>query len=500
MNFINDLKESIEENLDKNAFCINETFYTYSDLWNKVSEVRSSIEKTIKPSEKLIGLIYEDSIETYASILALWFEGKAYVPANPATAVNRNIKAFDLAGVKSVIDLSNSEGYDKYLNIPVKLKTETAFDFSRHDGTTSEIAYILYTSGSTGEPKGVPISINNLSAFVEAIDLQSDFNIVCQDKCLQMFELTFDFSVVSFLLPLLKGACVFTIPKHVIKYFHIIKLLQTYKLTVLSFVPSIINYLKPYFEEISAPHVKYCSFGGGALYNDLVKDWSRCIPEATIFNYYGPTECTIYSSFYRFKSEDNIENNGVLAIGKPLNNTKYIIVDAENNLVKNGESGELCISSPQVTTGYWKNEEKNKKSFFHKLIDGEKLRFYKSGDLCFEEKTGNFQYIGRVDFQVKIRGFRIELSEVEFYAKKSFENKYNMIALDVMNNLNNAELALAVESDSEKVDSKAIVEYMKSRLPDYMVPNHIKFFDVFPLNVNGKFDRIALKKNFKLNK
>jgi acyl-CoA synthetase (AMP-forming)/AMP-acid ligase II len=125
------------------------------------------------------------------------------------------------------------------------------------------------------------------------------------------------------------------------------------------------------------------------------------------------------------------------------------------------------------------------------------MRYYKTGDLCFKKPDGNYMFIGRIDFQVKIRGYRIELSEVEYYAKMKCQNSSNIIAIDVLNNLGNAELALAIESDP--FDTSEILTYMKSKMPDYMIPAHIEFIKEFPYNTSGKVDRQLLKKYFKLN-
>ena len=176
--------------------------------------------------------------------------------------------------VKAQIDSINSqveelkEEVKKYEELKAGIKTNIPVKNVK----TSDLAYILFTSGSTGTPKGVPITFGNIESLVVAIDKDESFSLLSTDKCLQMFELTFDFSVVAYLFPLLSGACLYTIPKNVIKYFYIFKLIKNQKLTVLTMVPSIINYLRPYFGEINDDCVRYCSFGGGALHNEIAKD------------------------------------------------------------------------------------------------------------------------------------------------------------------------------------------------------------------------------------
>ncbi|WP_108868381.1 AMP-binding protein [Aquimarina aquimarini] len=495
MKFVRKLQESIENHIDHNALCINNIFYTYKDFANEISKIRKAISNTIEDTEKLIGLVTNDDIQTYATIIALWLEGKAYVPVNPSTPVERNIRILELTEAKYIIDSSKESDYKDYVVIKSLVLQHTEINLKPKQVSEDQIAYILFTSGTTGQPKGVPITFSNVEALVDAVDAEPEFNLLPTDRCLQMFELTFDFSVVTYLFPFLSASCIYTIPKGAIKYFYIFKLIKEQKLTVLTMVPSIINYLRPYFPEINAPDVRYCSFGGGALHNDIAKEWSNCIPNCKIFNYYGPTEFTVYSGFYPYHKETHQKShNGIISIGTPQKDALYLVVDEDNNEVPIGVTGELCLGGPQVTPGYWKNKERNAQSFFVRKENTIEQRYYKTGDLCFKDKEGDYQYVGRADFQVKIRGYRVELAEIEFHAKFISDKKVNMVALDIINSLGNAELGLAIES--EEFDIKEIFEYMKTKMPDYMIPMHVRFIKEFPHSMNGKIDRKKLRTYF----
>jgi len=498
MEFVKKLQESIEKYSDHNVLCINGTFYSYRQFAIEISKIRSAVVNTIEDSEKLIGLVTNDDLQTYASIVALWLEGKAYVPVNPEVPFGRNAKVFELTETKYVIDSSESSIYDNHNVIASKELTNAEINLVPKEFSGDQLAYILFTSGTTGLPKGVPITFDNVQALVGAIDAEPTFNLEPSDRCLQMFELTFDFSVVAYLFPLLSGSCMYTIPKGAIKYFYIFKLINEEKLTVLTMVPSIINYLRPYFSEINAPDVRYCSFGGGALHSEIAKEWSDCLPNCKIFNYYGPTEFTVYSGFYPYHKEtDTKSHNGIIAIGTPQKDTLYLIVNENNEEVGIGETGELCLGGPQITPGYWKNEERNAQSFFIREENGSPIRYYKTGDLCLKDEEGDFLYVGRADFQVKIRGYRVELAEIEFHAKSRSDKKVNMVALDITNNLGNAELGLAIES--EEFETEYIFDYMKTVMPSYMIPMHVRFIKEFPHSINGKIDRKELKKHFDIN-
>ncbi|MEP5341504.1 MAG: AMP-binding protein [Algibacter sp.] len=498
MKYICNLHKSIESHYNNNAFYIDNTFYTYEDLTLEISKIRLVISNSVNDNIKQIGLITHDDLQTYAAIIAFWLEGKTYIPINPDHPLDRNLEILNSLETSFIFDSIGNANFPNFKTISTLKTKKVAVNLVPKTVSSSDIAYILFTSGSTGKPKGVPISYSNLNAFIEAINHDNEFKLFASDKCLQMFELTFDFSVVSYIFPLLTGACVYTVPRNSIKYFYIYKLIKTHKLTVLSLVPSIIHYLKPYFDEIYASEVRYCSFGGGALYNDIIEDWNKCIPNATSFNYYGPTENTIYSSYYKLNkhANSNITHNGVISIGKPLNNITYIIIDKDKNEVDIGNSGELALSSKQLTPGYWKNKTKNQDSFFTKLIDSKPIRFYKTGDLCYIDSSNNYMYLGRIDFQVKIRGFRIELPEVEYHAKSHCHKKLNMVAIDIINTLGNAELALAIES--EPFNPVEIINNMKAKMPEYMVPMHVQFIKEFPYNTNGKIDRKKIRSYFNI--
>jgi D-alanine--poly(phosphoribitol) ligase subunit 1 len=302
---------------------------------------------------------------------------------------------------------------------------------------------------------------------------------------------------MSYLIPLLKGACVYTIPKDKIKYSYIFELMDEKELTVALMVPSILNYLRPYFSEIYCPKMKSSLFCGEALHKQIVEEWAGCIPNARIDNVYGPTEDTIFCTYYTFKrNAANDSHNGVLSIGKPMLNNMAVVFNDGNNPADVGETGELCLAGSQLTPGYFNNPRLNAEQFFTTNYKGADTRFYRTGDLCIQRQNGNIDYVGRKDSQVKIQGFRIELSEIEFHAKKAINGQTALVALAVTNKAGNNEIAIVLESG--KIDLGNLKIYMNSKLPSYMVPTQYHFIKPFPLNTNGKIDRRALRGEIKI--
>lgn len=476
-----------------NAFCINDKFYTYNEFSESVSKIRTALKKEDAVS-KNIGLIANDDLETYSAIFAIWLQGYAYVPLHPQQPCDRTQEIISQAEIGLVICSDN-----KYPLKDVNIINSGELEFTGHClqpefAPENAVAYILFTSGSTGKPKGVPIMRSNVGAFIKSF-FEVGFEINHTDRCLQVFDLTFDVSVQSFLTPLIRGACVYTIPHDRIKYSYVYGLLEDHKVTFGAMAPSMLRYLRPYFDELNAESMKYCILTAEASPVDLVKEWSACIPNATIYDFYGPTEATIYCTYYRFNREGvNKQVNGMLSIGKAMNGLKAIIIDDSGNILGPNQKGEMCIAGAHLTPGYWENPERTAEAFFECELEGINYRFYKTGDICYYDEEGDIMYSGRIDSQVKIQGFRIELGEIEYHARECL-NGQNAIAVAFENKTGNTEIALFVEGIASNTDLNALDVYLKLKMPYYMIPTKIVIQDKFPLNANGKTDRSVLKKS-----
>ncbi|TAE01254.1 MAG: peptide synthase, partial [Bacteroidetes bacterium] len=352
-------------------------------------------------------------------------------------------------------------------------------------------AYVLFTSGSTGIPKGVPISYNNINSFMNAF-YALGYKIDENDRFLQVFDLSFDLSVMSYLAPLQIGACAYTVASGKTKYLATYALLEEQELTFALMVPSVLNYLKPYFDDIRLEKLRYSLFCGEALYEDMVSQWANCVPNALIQNVYGPTEATIFCLTYDWKADHSPEKafNGIVSIGKPMKNMSAVVVNEKSELLAQGEKGELCLLGGQLTAGYWNNPEKNAQAFFITQINGVETVCYRTGDIAFVDKDGDFTFCGRVDHQVKVQGgYRVELSEIEHYARQ-FTN-LNVAAVAKENAMGISQIYLFLEKYEGKMEE--LSNFMIEKLPSYMQPSKILNLDIFPLNVNGKIDRKVLK-------
>ena len=449
---------SLEDFASRDAFLIAGVHYTYQQFGEAIKAKRETY-KALKDS--ICSLEIRDDLNTYASIVALWLEGKAYVPINPNHPEDRN---------RMIIN-----------------------QISSFNGLYSDpLAYVLFTSGSTGTPKGVAISRKNVGAFMDSF-WKTGITVNEDDRCLQCFDLTFDVSVQSFLVALTKGACVCTVPYGQVKYLHVASLIHESHITFGAIAPSMLVYLRPYFEELDASSLKTCILTAEACPADLIEDWQKCAVNANVYDFYGPTEATVYCTYYRCpRGASVLSANGIVSIGQPLANVEAVILNEDGEIVNDpNEKGELCVAGGQVTQGYWNNPEKNKQSFIVIDMGTRETRFYHTGDLCYRDSTGNLMYLGRIDQQAKIQGFRVELSEIEYHVRTFYNNASQAVCVSFQNNQGIGEIALFVEREGCSPD--ALLEYLRGKLPAYMIPSRILFVNDFPLNSNDKIDRNQLK-------
>lgn len=486
-NVLEQVVDSIARFSDRNAFCIANRFYTYQEFGQQISSVRTALHNAQHINRK-VGLVINDDIQTYASIFALWMEGECYVPLHPHWPKERCLDICSQVEIDLILD--SSEG-SRYSDANCLVLNTSALSFvednlvSKASVSDEELAYVLFTSGSTGRPKGVPLTRRNLASFANAFFCL--YSLDENDRCLQCFDLSFDLSIMSYLIPLLRGACVYVVSSEGVKYVQIGSLIERHKLTFALMAPSTIKYLQPYFDEMDCSSLKVSLFCGEALHLDVTEKWAQCASNAIIENVYGPTEDTIWCSTYRFNRQGVTKAyNGVISIGKPMKNCGMAIFDENQNICKTGDLGELCLSGEQLTPGYLNNPEKNAAAFFIK--DG--VRWYRTGDLCFQDEDGDIMYSGRLDHQAKIQGFRVEMGEIEFHAREYLAGP-NVVCLAYDNKEGLTEIAMFIESEKQPTDK--LIAYMKTKMPIYMIPTKVYFVPIFQLNGNAKIDKNILK-------
>tara|TARA_R110002096_G_scaffold16898_11_gene58056 strand:- start:28990 stop:30480 length:1491 start_codon:yes stop_codon:yes gene_type:complete len=471
------------------AFALRDDIFTYRELGDRVAHIRSIIRRAKRGPRNVIAVVAHEDLNTYASLLAVMAERCAYVPLDPTAPWSRNEALLKRAGAVMVLSSKAPESGEPSSSV---VHFETAGVPDEHAVYTAptchpaDIAYILFTSGSTGEPKGVPITHANLLAFLEAF-FATGCDIRPSDRVLQMFALTFDLSVVCYLATFISGACLCPVPSSGIRAVNVIKVLQDKDINVALFVPSALALMRNYFDELQFPSLRHSMFCGEALPADLVASWAACTPNATQFNFYGPTEATIYCTYHQWQGPQSEKSvNGILAIGKPMQGMEVLVVDENDKPLEKNITGQLCLYGPQVTHGYWNSPEITAAAFFEIELHGETKRFYRTGDLASVDDDGDLLYFGRVDHQVKIQGYRVELGEIEFFARKVTGDSAAAVVVP-----SRGGLALHLFAVTE-MTSAEVLKNLKELLPAHMVPKRVHTVSELPLNASGKIDRPAL--------
>jgi len=476
------LRESFSTHAKLPVIVVGSRTYSYNELAEIISGICRLIKQNCNDHNPRIAIVTNNDAETYASVFAVWLCGGSFLPVNPAYPVEHNKRIIDLCEVKLVLNSKASGIFNNEFNTTNVCEKVISLPVITPD--KNDLMYILFTSGSTGEPKGVPITYGNAEAYIISFH-SNGYDFTSEDRFLQPFELSFDASLDCYLIPALHGACIFPIDTEGIRYLNAIKLMQNNKLTVAKLTPSMVAFLRPYFGKINLAEMRYCLFGGEGLPESLVTEWAKCIPNARIHNLYGPTEATVECFFYDASPDaEPSSHKGFISIGKPTGDTLAIICNNKNEILPNNSEGELCISGPQVTSGYINNPALNEAAFFTAKENGKEHRFYKTGDIAFRSDNGNYFCLGRNDRQVKIQGYRVELDEIEICANRfSGKNKFASIFKD------NKVLLFSDFDNNYK-----LMDWLTKKLPPWMVPAEIISIKEIPLNINGKTDYKKLMK------
>jgi amino acid adenylation domain-containing protein len=517
---INGFLKSIHRFDSRTALVVDGQELTYLALYRAAGRIALAILREQKDDSPLVGIFACRSLTAYAGVLGILGAGKGYVPLNPKFPIARTRRMLILsdcsviiAGMETLAQLHEllcevtrcltvilpdvSDPGALPLCLP-----QHKFVTSRDVGPASfppppetrraDIAYLLFTSGSTGEPKGVPISQSNVCSYLQYIRHRYDLNEY--DRFSQAFDLTFDLSVHSMFLCWEYGACLVPVPER--SRFAPAAFIRKQQLTVWFSVPSVIGVLVKLglLQAGCFPRLRYSWFCGEPLPDNYAQVWQNAAPNSVLENLYGPTETTIaIASYYWDNSTSPKEcRNGVVPLGQVYSGQRFRIIDQARNTVKIGDCGELCLSGSQVSSGYWKDSHKTEDKFI-KLADGEEDRWYRTGDLVRQDASGCLHYLGRIDHQVKIRGYRVELQEIEAVLRRACGTE-EVIAVAWPVNNRSAEAVVAFVSPRSNLDRQRVLAYCQEVLPEYMVPKTLYLLDDMPVNANGKVDRARLIK------
>lgn len=491
---------------------------SYRELRGIATRIAATIQAHPKFSKVPLTAVFGYRSPTaFAGILGALLAGNGYVPLNRTFPVERTELMFERSECRSIIvdtgslpqlgklldcaqhalliilpDSSDVHEYREQWphHIFVGLNDlSAAASWHEPAENLDAIAYLLFTSGSTGLPKGVMVAHRNVKSFISY--MIDRYEITEQDRLSQMFDMTFDLSVFDMFVAWERGACVCCpSQKTLIKPGNFIRDMQ---LSIWFSVPSMIGFMKQFgmLKPGQYPSLRLSLFCGEPLPVTSASAWLEAAPNGIVENLYGPTELTIACTLYRWDpihSPDESEL-GVVPIGYPYPGMNVLVADEKLSQVRPGEEGELLMNGPQMSLGYWKDPDKTAAAFV--IPPGKTEVYYRTGDRVRRPRSGRpLTHLGRVDFQIKVLGYRVELGEIEAVVRRC-SGLEGVVALGwPFTSSGYGGIEVFLEGDVKQRD--VLRDAVAALLPDYMVPRRFHCMRRLPRNVNDKFDRKAM--------
>jgi len=505
------------------AVKLENEFFTYQELNNRANQLAHYLQSLGVKADSLVGIFVERSLDMIIGILGILKAGGAYVPLDINYPKERI--TYILEDTQLSILLTQSQLLEQlpaFQGITICLdqdwstiaKQSTVSPLVEVD--QHNLAYIIYTSGSTGQPKGVMIEHRSVVNYI--LTTIREYGITSEDQILQFSSICFDASVEEIFVSLLSGATLVLRTEEMLRsseYFW--QCCQKWQLTVLGIPTAYWHQLASELTPDTLPilsKIKLIVIGGEAIQPAKVQQWQTVTgqysPLSRLLNAYGPTEATIAATFSEFTSP-TITN---IPIGRPISNTQVYILDACLQPVPVGVAGELHIGGMGLARGYFNRPELTQEKFIPNSFEKDEVipptplnkggnepsKLYKTGDLCRYLTDGNIEYLGRIDNQVKIRGFRIELGEIEtvlsqhnavktavVIAQEDETNQKRLVAYIIPQ-----KEIISAPKEKNSLNVTELRQFLKAKLPEYMIPSAFVILESLPLTPNGKIDHRAL--------
>lgn len=501
-NVLEYLEHSAKRFPDKPAYVDAKNSYTFSQLEQAARSVGSALCRSVEKGSP-VAVYMEKSAQQIVAFLGVVYAGAFYVPIDADMPAQRVRLILDTLETRVVItDTRNAS----------KLEDNdfggTIFLFSELDKTTvdmdwltkirrsaidSDPLYAIFTSGSTSVPKGV------LTSQRSAINFTEWYSSVFEFSDAEIFgnqtPFYFDASVKDIYATLRCGATMYIIPKTLFSSpVQLIEYLNDKKINCIDWVPSalclIVNF--DVFSKVMPLYLKKVMFLGEVMPTKQFNMWRKALPEVQYANLYGPTEATGDCTYYKVMRE--LRDDEPIPIGYACENTDVLILNENNELVKEDEIGEICVRGVSIALGYYNNSEKTKSVFVQNPLQKHyKEMIYRTGDLAKYNERGELMYVGRKDFQIKISGYRIELGEIE----TAISAVSGVSSICCLFDEAIKQIFCIYTGEVEKNDLR---KQIRTALPRYMMPHKYIRLETMPLNANGKIDRVKLRQMFIQNK
>jgi len=500
---IHDMIEAIEHfaqvQPDFPVYDILGQVHTYGDLKKDSDSLAAQIDRLGLPDKSPVVVFGGQEYEMLATFVALTKSGHAYIPIDSHSALERVAAIVEVAEPSLIIAINDFPLADVTAPIFSAEQVQAAF----REGASYELShpvqeddnyYIIFTSGTTGKPKGVQISHNNLLSFTNWMITDKEFATPERPQMLAQPPYSFDLSVMYWAPTLALGGTLFALPSAVTQDFkQLFETILSLPIAIWTSTPSFADMalLSDDFNSQKLPQLTHFYFDGEELTVKTAQKLRDRFPQARIINAYGPTEATVALSAVAV-TDEMLQNCKRLPIGYTKADSPTFVIDEEGQKVPNGQQGEIIVCGPAVSKGYLNNPEKTAEAFF----EFEGLPAYHTGDVGSMTDEGLLLYGGRMDFQIKFNGFRIELEDVSQNLNKS---KYveSAVAVPRYNKDHKVQNLLAyvilkdgvAEQFEREIDiTKAIKEDLQDIMMSYMMPSKFLYRETLPLTPNGKID------------
>ena len=481
---------------DKVAFADEKKEVTFRKLKMQAMALATQmLQKTLFKKPVIIYL--EKGVDVLVSFMGVAYSCNFYSPIDidmPASRVNKILEVLKPALVITTTELKTAfEQYDyagdflifeEAIDSPID---EQIVEAARCKGIDTDLLYVLFTSGSTGVPKGVTINHRSVIDYIDWVT--ETFDITEEDSFGNQAPFYFDNSILDIYSTIKSGATTYIIPKNLFAQpVLLLEYLKEKKINTIFWVPSaliVVAKLKAFRNVDLSDTLQRVLFCGEVMPNKQLNMWRKFLPDVLYANLYGPTEITDACTYYIVDRE--FSDDEPLPIGIPMANTDILVLNDKNELVTGDEVGELCVRGTSLSMGYYNNPEKTKEAFVQNPLNPYVPEtIYRTGDLVKYNEYGEIVYLSRKDFQIKHMGHRIELGEIET-AVSSLEE----IALCCcLYDEKHQKIVLFIE---EELDKAYINEQISKLVPEYMLPNKVITLEKMPINANGKIDRVKLK-------